>query len=131
MQQQFTILISASPLKTQSHLTAIKFIEEMVAQKQTVSAVFFYQDAVSVADNYRSPPSDEPQLINDWVELTKKTGIELQTCVAASFRRGLLDMQQAKESDLECNLNEHFNITGLGQLAAAMSKKNSKLIHFK
>ncbi len=131
MPQEFTVLISASPLKTQSHLTAIKFIHALVSQKQTIKSVFFYQDAVSVANNYRSPPSDEPLLINEWQNLTETTGIELQTCVAASFRRGVLDKQEADDNDFESNLNKHFKITGLGQLAAAMSNPNNKLVHFK
>jgi len=131
MPQKFTLLMSASPLKTQSHLTAIKYIETLISQQQKVTSVFFYQEAVAVANRYRSPPSDEPQLIDAWIKLTESTGIELQACVTASYRRGILDQQEAENHEFESNLNSHFKISGLGQLAAAMSSSDNKLVHFK
>jgi tRNA 2-thiouridine synthesizing protein D len=132
MSQEFVILVSASPLKTQAHLTAIRFIQELVKKEITVRSVFFYQEAVLVASRFNSPPSDEPQVANQWKQLSDIHAIELQTCVAASFRRGILDTQEAKQQNFEShNLHESFKITGLGQLAAAMSDSNVKLIHFK
>ena len=132
MSQEFVILVSASPLKTQAHLTAIRFIQELVQQHIKIRSVFFYQQAVLVANRFNSPPSDEPQLNDEWMHIAKANNIELQTCVAASFRRGILDDQEAKEQDFKIgNLHDGFRITGLGQLAAAMSDTNVKLIHFK
>ena len=132
MSQEFIILVSASPLKTQVHLTAIRFIKELVQQNLPIRAVFFYQDAVLVANHFSSPPSDEPLLRDEWKNISASHGIELQTCVAASFRRGILDSQEAEEQAFEMsNLDDSFKVTGLGQLAAAMSDSNVKLIHFK
>lgn len=132
MPQEFVILMSASPLKTQAHLTAIRFVQGLVNKKIPVRSVFFYQDAVLVANRFNSPPSDEPQVANQWQELSDLHAIELQTCVAASFRRGILDSQEAEQQTFEThNLCDGFKITGLGQLAAAMSDTNIKLIHFK
>lgn len=132
MSQEFVILVSASPLKTQAHLTAIRFVRELAKKEIPVRSVFFYQDAVFVANRYNSPPSDEPKVANQWKELSDLYGVELQTCVAASFRRGIVDSQEAEQQDFEkSNLDENFKITGLGQLAAAMSDVSVKLIHFK
>ncbi len=132
MSQEFVILVSASPTKTQAHLTAIRFIQELAQQNISVRSVFFYQEAVLVANRFSAPPSDEPQLANLWKGLSDSYAIELQTCVAASFRRGILDSQEAKEQCFETdNLHECFHITGLGQLAAAMSDASVKLVHFK
>ncbi len=127
-----SLLISASPLKTQSHLTALRFVEELINQKVTVRSIFFYQDAVLVANQFNLPPSDEPLIREFWKKLSAQHGIELQTCIAASLRRGIIDNQQANEQKIENgNLDPAFIITGLGQLAAAMSNKKIKLIHFK
>lgn len=132
MSQQFCILVTASPLKTQAHLTAIRFIRELTQQKSSIRSVFFYQDAVLVANRFSAPPSDEPQLCHEWQAIAENLGIELQTCVAASYRRGVIDRHQANELAFETsNLHDQFKITGLGQLAAAMSDTKVKLIHFK
>ena len=132
MSQEFVILVSASPLKTQAHLTAIRFVRELVKKAVSVRSVFFYQEAVLVANKFNSPPSDEPQVANYWKDLSDLHAIELQTCVAASFRRGILDSHEAQQQDFVThNLHESFKITGLGQLAAAMSDSSIKLIHFK
>ncbi len=132
MSQEFIILISASPAKTQAHLTAMRFIQELVQQNVGVRSVFFYQEAVLVASRFNSPPSDEPQLNHEWTKLSEAHGFELQTCVAASYRRGVLDKEQAIKQGFEIgNLHKSFKITGLGQLAAAMSDINIKFIHFK
>jgi len=144
MIQEFTILVSASPLKTQSHLTAMRFIHELSEQNITIRSVFFYQDAVLVANSFTAPPSDEPQIRDEWLKLSESCSFELQTCISAGFRRGILDDNEAKERGFEQgNLHDNlqsplqnssqngFKITGLGQLAAAMSDKNVKLVHFK
>jgi len=131
MTQQFCVLVSASPLKTQAHITAIRFVEALCELNIPLS-VFFYQDAILVANALSTPPSDEPQVRDEWIKLAKKNKFELQTCVAASLRRGILDQQLAEEYQQTLpSANENFVMAGLGQLTAAMSDKHKKLIHFK
>lgn len=128
----FTLLITASPQKSQAHLTALKFANTLTEQNTPIRSIFFYQDAVLVADNYAMPPSDEPQLAELWTSFAKQNDIELQTCVAACLRRGVIDEHEANENQLgSANLNSGFSIVGLGQFAAALSESNSKLVHFK
>ena len=132
MIKKYCILVSASPLKTQAHLSAIRFVEALCSQQIPIANVFFYQDAVLVANKLSTPPSDEPQIRESWVKLAKKSGFELQTCVAASLRRGMLDKQLTDEyQQVAPTVNSDFVMSGLGQLASAMSDINKKLIHFK
>ena len=132
MSQAFIILVSASPLKSQAHLTAIRFLEELKKLNVTVRSIFFYQDAVLVANRFSTPPSDEPLLREHWKDLSNALNVELQTCVAASYRRGVLDKEAALEQEVNTiNLDESFKMTGLGQLAAAMSDTSVNLVHFK
>jgi len=136
MSQPLILLITASPLKTQAHITAMAFIESCLEQKIAIRSVFFYQDAVLVANRFACPPSDEPLLTLRWQQLSEraqkqKQHFELQTCVAASYRRGVIDQLQADEIQVDReNLHPSFTIAGLGQLAAALSDPIGKLIHF-
>jgi len=136
MSQQFILLITASPLKTQAHITAMAFIQSCLDQNVAIKNIFFYQDAVLVASRLASPPSDEPLLSVRWQQLLERAqkenqSFELQTCVAASYRRGIIDQLQADETNADyANLHPSFSITGLGQLAAALSDPSNKLIHF-
>ena len=132
MQKKLAILITASPLKTQSHIMAMCYIGAAHHKNIDIKSVFFYQDAVYAANKLNSPPSDEPQISDSWVSFAKELDIELQTCVAASFRRGILDEQEARESALgENNLRDGFNLVGLGQLASAMNNPDINLVHIK
>ncbi len=128
----FVILVTASAQNTQAHLTALKFADQLLQQKRQLKTVFFYHDAVLVAQETLLPPSDEPQLGERWAKLASDSNLSLQVCVAASLRRGLLGEEEAKEHHLEhANLDSAFEMAGLGQLAAAMSDPSIKLVHFK
>jgi tRNA 2-thiouridine synthesizing protein D len=132
MLDEFIVLVTASPQKTQSHISAMRFVREAISAGSQIKTLFFYQDAVTVANQFNLPPSDEPNLSFKWQQLSEELKIELQTCVAASYRRGVLDETEAKNQSIEAaNLDSAFTITGLGQLAAAMSQQNTKMIHFK
>jgi len=132
MGEQLTILVSASPNRSQVHLSAIKFVEQSIKNNILINSVFFYQDAVLLANKFRSPPSDESDLVEMWLSASSKANIELQTCVAASYRRGVIDKHQAEETSLSCdNLHRGFAMVGLGQFAASISNINCKLVHFK
>ena len=132
MKNNFVILITASPQNSQSHLTAIRYLNSLINRKESVSCIFFYQDAVAVANIFNQPPSDEPELLKAWRKFAKTSKVELMTCVAASFRRGVIDKEEASNRGINsANLSEHFSLAGLGQLSAALSNPNAKLVHFK
>jgi tRNA 2-thiouridine synthesizing protein D len=128
----YLLLVTASAQNSQSHLTAMKFAKQLIEQNIPIKAIFFYQAAVSVALNCQLPPSDEPQLGEGWSTLAQQHQLELQTCVAASLRRGVLGDEEAREQQFKtANLTPAFSMTGLGQLAAAISDPQVKLVHFK
>ena len=128
----FLILVTASPQNSQAHLTALKFAQQLISNNIPIKSIFFYQDAVSVALNSQLPPSDEPQLTERWQAFANKNKVELQTCVAASLRRGVIGQEEAKEHDFPySNTADSFSMVGLGQIAAAISDPLLKLIHFK
>ncbi len=77
-------------------------------------------------------PTDEAQLAEDWKSLSHEYGFELQVCVAAGNRRGVINEEEAKLNQLTAStIDADFKVLGLGQLAASLSIATTKLIHFK
>lgn len=76
--------------------------------------VFFYQDAVSIANAHQWQPQDESRLQQAWQQLA----IDLPVCVSAALARGVTDADNAARHQLQGhNLAAGFRLTGLGELA--------------
>ena len=132
MQTSFRILVTGSPTTSQAHLSAIRFIRAAVNSGHKVESAFFYQEAVHVANQFIVKPTDEAQLAEDWKSLSQEYGFELQVCVAAGNRRGVINEEEAKLNQLTAStIDAEFKVLGLGQLAASLSIATTKLIHFK
>lgn len=79
--------------------------------------VFFYQDAVSVANNLQWVPDDQRNLTTEW----QKLSIRLPVCVSAALARGITDQENAKRHQIPShNLAQGFELVGLGELADAV-----------
>ncbi len=123
----YAILVTGSPTKSQAHLSAIRFINAAVELGHKVTSVFFYQDAVHVANQLTLKPDDEYQLTQEWAKLAKNNNFELQVCVAASNRRGIISTEEAQQNKLELiNLHHDYSVLGLGQLAASLALSNQQ-----
>lgn len=130
----FSILVSGSPTQSQAHLSAIRFINAATQMSHSIEQVFFYQEAVLVANRYIQKPGDELQLTQQWVTLSQQHQFELQVCIAASGRRGIISKENVKNMSMANNrtpdqmggnLSPGFSLVGLGQLAAALSRRNN------
>lgn len=140
MFESFTILVSGSPTTSQAHLSAMRFIKALFAKQQTLLCVFFYQEATHVANLLVNKPSDEAQLAQRWADLARQYSFELQVCVTAGERRGIIAAgenvaaeNQYNENNTQektANLHKAFSAVGLAQLALAMNQA-SRLLHFK
>ncbi|TQV76633.1 sulfurtransferase complex subunit TusD [Aliikangiella marina] len=129
---KFTLLVTGSHSQSQAHHSAIRFIRAVIESGNEISSVFFYQEAVTIANRYLCIPQDETQLTDQWVKLAEAHNFELQVCVAASNRRGVINEEEAKmNGKVGDSIDSAFAVLGLGQLAAAMSNSSSRLIHFK
>ena len=93
----------------------------MIGQGHKLSRVFFYQDGVHNGSALAAPASDEFDLVAAWQQLATENEVELQTCVAAALRRGIVSKQEAEQNALPGdNLAAGFEQAGLGGLAEAM-----------
>lgn len=115
----FTVLVNAAPFSQQGSTSAYHFCRAALAKKQRIARVFFYGDGVLNANSFITPPQDEFNIVQAWQALAEKHGVELVVCIAAATRRGLLD----------ANLAAGFKLSGLGQLAEAITQSD-RLITF-
>lgn len=130
------LLVTGSPSQSQAHLSAIRFTKAALSGGVPVKSVFFYQDAVHVANRFNYKPSDETNITSTWLKLAETGQFELQVCVAAANRRGILSREDSVltgkfSHSEEFSLETGFALLGLGQLVAAMSDPALKIIHFR
>ncbi len=84
-----------------------------------------------MASRFNIRPADEFQLTQEWLHLASQHQFELQVCIAASNRRGIVSTEESSQSGLSGDtLEPGFCVTGLGQLAAALAKTSKKDLNF-
>jgi tRNA 2-thiouridine synthesizing protein D len=113
------ILLKEGPYNHQASDTAYKFAEAAIKKGHTIDAVFLYNDGVGNVTKLMDPPQDDRNIAARWDELSKKHGVEILACIAASKRRGIND-------DV---LIEGGTITGLGTLTD-IAIRNDRLLTF-
>jgi tRNA 2-thiouridine synthesizing protein D len=87
--------------------------------------VFFYQDAVEIANRLNWRPHDEPNLTQQWQALP----LERRVCVSAALVRGITDIENAERHDLSSeNIADGFQLVGLGELAD-LALQATRVIH--
>ncbi len=118
----FCILVTAAPT-SQGALSALQFCQAAVVKNHTINRVFFYGDASLIASALQVIPQDELALATKWCEFAKQYNITLQTCVATSLRRGIVDNNEAtRHALMSSNTLPEIEIAGLGQLFIAMQQ---------
>lgn len=118
------ILITSAP--TSIYAWHALGLAQALQQKNQAFRVFFYQDAVSVANALQWQPEDQRQLTHEW----QKLAIRLPVCVSAALARGITDADNAKRHNIrQHNLAEGFDLVGLGELADAVQSAQ-RLIQF-
>ena len=132
MSTKFSLLVTGSPTESQAHLSAIRFAQSALSGGHAITNVFFYQEAVNVANRATLKPEDEAQLKEEWKAIANKAQCELQLCVAAGNRRGIINQDEASQNGMDTySIDDEFVVVGLGQLAANLAKTEQRFIHFK
>ena len=111
------LLVQGAPLATGAPERALKFAHAAVQAGHRIGRVFFYNDAVAVANRFAS---DESGIRAEFAELAGEAQFELAVCVTAAGRRGIV----AGET-----LADGFVIVGLGQLIEAI-EDSDRLLSF-
>ena len=130
MHVKIAIAVYGAPYSSQASSSALRFAETAVAMGHSIVRVFFYHDAVHVANDFIVAPQDEVDVAASWVELAQRTGTELAVCVAASLKRGVVDAAEAaRQEKARGDLRAPFRIVGLGQLIEAVGESD-RLVTF-
>lgn len=121
MTLNYVLVVNGPVYGTQAARSAYQFALALLAQGHQLSRIFFYQEGVQNGSALTVPASDEFDLVAAWQQLSITHSIELQTCVAAALRRGVVGKQEAAQNILSAdNLAPGFEQAGLGGLAEAM-----------
>ena len=115
------LLLTSSP-DTPQAITALQLAQALARRPDELS-LFFYQDAVLLANALRWQPADRLDLAAGWVQLAREHGLDLPVCVSAALQRGIADAEQAARHQLTgANLRDGFRLTGLGELIERMQQ---------
>ncbi len=92
-------------------------LAQALHRQNEIFRLFFYQDAVQVANLLNWVPDDQRNLTHEW----QKLNIRLPVCVSAALSRGISDADNAARHQLiQHNLAAGFELVGLGELADAL-----------
>ncbi|MXZ55327.1 MAG: sulfurtransferase complex subunit TusD [Gammaproteobacteria bacterium] len=117
-----SLLVQGSPFSSNACEQALEFAKATVRSDYRLYRVFFYKDAVLIANKSHNVPSDERNIQREWIEFASDQSVQLCVCVGACERRGIHNQQGTDSS-------EGFEIVGLGQLTEAMFKSD-RLVTF-
>lgn len=114
---RYGLLVMGAPYSCQAAHSALRFAAAVIARGHQLQSVFFYHDGVYNAARHAAPPQDEPHLYDAWCALHTEHGTQLQICIAAALRRGMLDAREAERHGKSgYSVEAPFELTGLGQL---------------
>lgn len=114
---RYTLLVTGPVYGTQNATSAWMFAKALLEAGHQLDSVFFYQEGVTNANRFATPASDEHHLVDAWVTLSIDFGVELNICVSAAARRGIVEASNL--DTISANLHPQFNLAGLGALAKA------------
>ncbi|MBD8513180.1 sulfurtransferase complex subunit TusD [Photobacterium sp. WH77] len=121
MSLTFALVVDGPAYGSQNARSAYQFAQAVIANGHRLQRVFFYQDGVHNGSALAAPASDEFDLLAAWQLLGREHQVELQTCVAAALRRGVVSELEASQHALPGhNLAAGFEQAGLGGLAEVL-----------
>ena len=129
---KFALLVTGGPFQSKACHSALSFAKAIIAHPEhELIGVFFYEDAVLVANQLNNPPRDEMNITHSWQQLAQTSGVELKVCIAAAIRRGILNEAEAtRHEQAHHNLASGFTLEGLGTLIE-LEQQADRLVRFR
>jgi len=126
---KFAIALFAAP-HTPAVRRALRFAEAVVESGHKIVRLFLYQDGVQTASSNIVMAQDETDIARQWQQFIEQQQLDAVVCIASALRRGLLDEGEAKRyGRTAANLNEPWQLSGLGQLHEAI-QQSDRLVCF-
>lgn len=127
---QYGLLVMAAPYSSPAPHSALRFAHAVIARGHQIAGVFFYHDGVHNASALMAPPQDELNLNEAWAQLYQQHAVQLDVCIAAALRRGLMSKSEAQRHGKQTfNITTPFELTGLGQLLE-LQQRSDRFITF-
>ncbi len=121
MSLTYSLIVNGGVYGEQSAHIALKFAHAVIEKGHRLERVFFYQDGVYNANALTLPANDEINLSLGWLALSQKHNVQLETCIAAALRRGVVSSVEQEQHQLNSeNLRQGYQQAGLGSLAQAL-----------
>jgi tRNA 2-thiouridine synthesizing protein D len=120
---RFTLMVTKSPFDARNAHSALSFCAAAIEQGHSIMQVFFYQKGVHNASSLLRPNADELDVYSKWCDLAKKHAVNLNVCVTAASRRGVVDAQLAPEPNY-ANLIWPFTQVGLTAYFEALNNNS-------
>jgi len=115
---RYVIAVRQAVYGTQGAFTAYQFAQDVIAQGNEISQIFFLQEGVNNGNAFVYPANDEFNLVKAWQAFSQQHNVPLHLCIAASQRRGIVDNSTALLAT-QMNLADNFVIAGLGEFMQA------------
>lgn len=116
----FSIVIHGTAPTSYAAHSGLKFARALVSSGHSLHRVFFYHDGVRIADGNVVLPQDETSITTQWQTFAQEQQVELNLCIAAALRRGVLNAAEQQRYDKPgANSLPEFEVVGLGQLIEA------------
>lgn len=116
----FSLVIHGTAPTSYAAHSGLNFARAVIDGGHSIARVFFYHDAVRIADGNVVLPQDETSIAEQWREFAQRHQIELNLCIAAALRRGVLnEAEQQRYQRPSANSIAEFEVVGLGQLIEA------------
>lgn len=121
----YVLAIKAPVYGSQAAFLAYRVAEELLNANHTICQIFFFQEGVSNGNSLLNPAGDEVNLMEKWKTLAKSHRLQLNLCIAAAQRRGIVDSQTSNQPNT--NLADGFILAGLGEFSQAVLKADRLL----
>ncbi|MCL7930126.1 sulfurtransferase complex subunit TusD [Halomonas llamarensis] len=127
---RYALLVMGAPYVSQAPHSALRFAHAVIGQGYDLESVFFYHEGVHNASSLVTPAQGTTCLRSAWKALHQQYNVNLDVCIAAALRRGLVDLAEANRHGYSAyNVEPPFELTGLGQLIA-LQQRCDRLITF-
>ena len=106
---RIALLVQGSPNDSDACDHALSFAKAVFRKKHTLYRVFFYKDAVQIADDSTKLSAEGRTRQQAWLDFATQNRIDLHVCVGATERRGVSSDKEPDDPDVV------FAVVGLGQ----------------
>lgn len=120
----YSIIVHCSPSSRSTFASAFKFASALLQSEHQLHRVFFYGEAVHIANYNTVQPQDEPDLFSQWKLLIEQHRLDAVICIAAALKRGIIDAAEAERYDLRAVTGQPYVLSGLGQLVEACASSD-------